>query len=219
LTRPPKSQGKLIDKATQEPLLHATATLYNQENEALITGVITTSDGSFIIDTIKNGTYVLDVSFIGYTKQRIENISVVVNQAHINWGTITLVLGANRLNEVVVTAESATVINKIDQQVFDGKKFQNTQGGSATDVLRNLPSVSLNGLGEIQVRGTSGFVVLLNGKPVQGNPITLLNQLPANSVERTEGITAPSAKYDPKGKAVILNILTKKGATNAHLLE
>jgi iron complex outermembrane receptor protein len=206
--------GKLIDKATQEPLEYATAVLYDQENEALLTGVITTSDGSFIIDIIKNGTYVLEVSFIGYTKQRIENISVVANQAHINLGTIALVLGAKRLNEVVVTAESATVINKIDRQVFDAKKFQNAQGGSATDVLRNLPSVSLNGLGEIQVRGTSGFVVLLNGKPVQGNPTTLLNQLPANSVERVEVITAPSAKYDPEGKAGILNILTKKGATN-----
>jgi len=115
---------------------------------------------------------------------------------------------------VVVITESATVINKIDRQVFDAKKFQNAQGGSATDVLRNLPSVSLNGLGEIQVRGTSGFVVLLNGKPVQGNPTTLLNQLPANSVERIEVITAPSAKYDPEGKAGILNILTKKGAAN-----
>ncbi|MFT6797045.1 MAG: iron complex outermembrane receptor protein [Maribacter sp.] len=206
--------GKLIDKATQEPLEYATAALYNQENEALITGVITTSDGSFIIDTIKTGTYVLEVSFIGYTKQRIENISVTANQALINLGTIALVLGASRLNEVVVTTESATVINKIDRQVFDAKKFQNAQGGSATDVVRNLPSVSLNGLGEIQVRGTSGFVVLLNGKPVQGNPTTLLNQLPANSVERIEVITAPSAKYDPEGKAGILNILTKKGATN-----
>lgn len=203
--------GKLIDKDTQEPLEYATAALYNQEDKALVTGVITASDGSFTMESIKDGIYFIEVSFIGYNKQRIEKINLTANKRIVDLGTIALVLGANQLNEVVVTTESATVINKIDRQVFDAKKFQNAQGGSATDVLRNLPSVSFNGLGEIQVRGTSGFVVLLNGKPVQGNPTTLLNQLPANSIERVEVITAPSAKYDPEGKAGILNILTKKG--------
>lgn len=206
--------AKLIDANTQEPLEYATAALYDQQSEALITGVITASDGRFKIASIKEGSYFLEVSFIGYAKQRIENIDLSKNEAVLDLGTIALVLGANQLNEVVVAAETATLINKIDRQVFDAKKFQNAQGGTATDVLRNLPSVSLNGLGEIQVRGTSGFVVLLNGKPVQGNPTTLLNQLPANSVERVEVITAPSAKYDPEGKAGILNILTKKGAAN-----
>lgn len=137
--------GKLIDANTTEPLEYATAALYNQENETLITGVITTMDGSFTIESVKEGTYFLEVSFIGYAKQRIENISLTKNEATLDLGTITLVLGTNQLNEVVVTTESATVINKIDRQVFDVKKFQNAQGGSATDVLRNLPSVSLNG--------------------------------------------------------------------------
>ena len=206
--------GRLIDKDTKEPLEYATAVLFEEENGALVTGVITSSDGKFTIKNIKKGAYTLEVSFIGYTKQRVENINLTADQKNINLGTIALVIGTNQLNEVVVTTESATVINKIDRQVFDAKKFQNAQGGTATDVLRNLPSVSLDGLGEIRVRGTSGFVVLLNGKPVQGSAMTLLNQLPANSVERIEVITAPSAKYDPEGKAGILNILTKKGAVN-----
>ncbi|MFD0798233.1 TonB-dependent receptor domain-containing protein [Maribacter chungangensis] len=206
--------AKLIDTNTQEPLEYATAALYDQQSEALITGVITASDGSFTIASIKEGTYFLEVSFIGYAKQRIENIDLSKNEAVLDLGTIALVLGANQLNEVVVVTESATLINKIDRQVFDAKKFQNAQGGTATDVLRNLPSVSVNGLGGLQVRGSSGFVVLLNGKPVQGNATTLLDQLPANSVERVEVITAPSAKYDPEGKSGILNILTKKGAAN-----
>ena len=114
----------------------------------------------------------------------------------------------------MVEGERATVINKIDRQVFDTKKFQNSQGGSATDVVRNIPSVTVDGLGEISVRGSTGFVVLLNGNPVQGNASTLLNQLPANAIERVEVITAPSAKYDPEGKAGILNIITRKGAAD-----
>ena len=206
--------GILLDKDTAEPLEYATAALFAQETDSLLAGVITRVDGSFTLSDIPRGTYILEVSFIGYTKQRFEGIRIGSDKTSIDLGIIALKIGANQLNEVVVVTESATLINKIDRQVFDAKKFQNAQGGSATDVLRNLPSVSLNGLGEIQVRGTSGFVVLLNGKPVQGNPTTLLNQLPANSVERVEVITAPSAKYDPEGKAGILNILTKKGAAN-----
>ena len=118
------------------------------------------------------------------------------------------------MNEVVIKAERAAVVSKIGKQVFDATKFQNSQGGTGTDVIKNLPSVSINGTGDIAVRGTTGFVILLNGKPVQGNPATILNQLPANAIDKVEVITAPSAKYDTEGKAGILNIFTKKGALN-----
>ena len=107
------------------------------------------------------------------------------------------------MNEVVIKAERAAVVSKIDKQVFDATNFQNSQGGTVTDVIKNLPSVSINGTGDIAVRGTTGFVILLNGKPVQGNPVTILNQLPANAIDKVEVITAPSAKYDPEGKAGI----------------
>ena len=206
--------GRLLDKDTSEPLEYATAALYQKEDGTLVTGVITDSDGRFLISGIALGSYRLEVSFIGYNKQLLENLDLTADQKQIDVGIIALTIGTNLLNEVVVTTETATLINKIDRQIFETKKFQNAQGGTATDVLRNLPSVSLNGLGEIQVRGTSGFVILLNGKPVQGNATTLLDQLPANSIQRVEVITAPSAKFDPEGKAGILNILTKKGVTN-----
>lgn len=82
--------------------------------------------------------------------------------------------------------------------------------GSSPDILKNLPSVPLNAEGELSVRGTSGFVILLNGKPVQSDAASLLNQLPANAVEDIEVITSPSAKYDPEGKAGMINIHYKK---------
>ncbi|MGB3149221.1 MAG: outer membrane beta-barrel protein, partial [Maribacter sp.] len=206
--------GTLEDSSTNEPLEYATAVLFDQSNGELLTGVITSASGVFILENLKKGTYSLEVSFLGYEKQRINDIILSNKSSNIDLGKILLNIGANELNEVVVQTERATIINKIDRQVYDAGKFQNAQGGSASDVLRNLPSVSLNGLGEISVRGTTGFVVLLNGKPVQGNASTLLNQLPANSIEKVEIITAPSAKYDPEGKGGILNILTKKGAIN-----
>ncbi|WP_298489433.1 TonB-dependent receptor [uncultured Maribacter sp.] len=205
--------GKIIDVDTNEPLEYATAAIFKQANKELVTGVITDINGVFSIPNLKKGSYYLEVSFLGYETKTINNI-VLENNRIKELGTIGLSIGGTELDEVVLKANRATVINKIDRQVYDAKVFQNSQGGSATDVIKNLPSVNVNGLGDISVRGTTGFVALLNGKPVQGNAATMLNQLPANAIERVELITAPSAKYDPEGKGGILNIITKKGATN-----
>jgi iron complex outermembrane receptor protein len=202
--------GKVVDK-TNFALEYATAAIYNQETNELVTGVITDINGVFVFDNLKKGTYYLEASFIGYEVKIIQGIAVVSKNKTTDLGTLRLTLG-NTLNELVIQGERATVINKIDRQVFDADKFKNAQGGSGIDVIRNLPSVSIDGQGEINVRGSSGFVVLLNGKPVQGNASTLMAQLPANAIARVEVITAPSAKYDPEGKAGILNIITKKGA-------
>ena len=204
--------GKIVDE-TNSSLEYATAAIYNQDTNELVTGVITDINGVFVFENLKKGTYYVEASFIGYEVKTIRDLVVSNPKTTTDLGTINLILG-NTLNEVVIEAERATVVNKIDRQVFDAEKFKNAQGGSGVDVIRNLPSVSIDSQGEISVRGSSGFVVLLNGKPVQGNASTLLAQLPANSIERVEVITAPSAKFDPEGKAGILNIITKKGATD-----
>lgn len=211
--------GNIIDANSNSPLEYATAALYSKLNKELITGVITDENGNFSIENIKKGTYYIEASFIGYEVKIIDNIKITNKSSSIALGTIGLSIGKNQLDAVIVKSENATVINKIDRQVFNTKTFQNTKGGAATDVIKNLPSVSVNGLGEISVRGSSGFVVLLDGKPVQGNASTLLNQLPANALERVEVITAPSAKYDPEGKAGILNIITKRGGINGNFAQ
>jgi len=206
--------GKITDAANEYSLEYATAAVFNQFDGALVTGVITNSEGVFKIPGIKKGTYYLEASFIGFQTKTIRDIQIQSRNSLVDLGTITLAIGANKLNEVVVKGERATVVNKIDRQVFDTSKFQNSQGGSATDVIKNIPSVTVDGLGAISVRGSTGFVVLLNGKPLQGDASNLLNQLPANAIESVEVVTAPSAKYDPEGKAGILNIITKKGAAD-----
>lgn len=203
--------GTVLDKEDATPLEYATVALYSQAPKKLITGVVTDINGLFYFDKLKSGIYSIEISFIGYQPKKIENI--VFSEDKKQLGNLQLSLG-NALNEVVIQSERAAVISKIDKQVFDATNFQNSQGGSATDVIKNLPSVSVNGTGDISVRGTTGFIILLNGKPVQGNPATILSQLPANTIDKVEVITAPSAKYDPEGKAAILNIFTKKGALN-----
>ena len=201
-------KGKVVDE-TNSPLEYATVAIYNQQNKSLIAGIVTDTFGNFEFTKLSKNTYFLKVSFIGYNEKTIQTISISNSKSSVDLGTISLTLGTS-LNEVVIESERATVVNKIDRQVFDAEKFKNAQGGSGIDVIRNIPSISVDGLGEISVRGSSGFVVLLNGKPVQGNATSLLSQLPANAIERVEVITAPSAKYDPEGKAGILNIITKR---------
>ncbi len=204
--------GKIVDEQN-EALEYATAALYKADDGSLITGVVTNEAGIFKVDGIKKGRYYLEASFLGYEIQRVESITVSRNSESIDLGVIRLSLGTE-LNEVIVNAQSNTVVNKIDRQVFEASKFKSAQGGSGVDVIRNLPGVSMDSQGEIRVRGSSGFMVLLNGKPIQGNANNLIAQLPANAIERVELITAPSAKYDPEGKAGIINILTKKGRAN-----
>lgn len=205
--------GKVSDISKNEALEYATVALYKKQDASLVTGVITDLNGTFSIANVKAGSYYLEASFLGYTTKTISSVLVSKKGAKIDLGTIQLSLG-NQLNEVVIQAERLAVVHKIDRQVFDTKKYQNSEGGSAVDVVKNLPSVTVDGQGEISVRGSQGFSVLINGKPTQGDASAILAQLPANALESVELITAPSAKYDPEGKGGILNIITKKGATN-----
>lgn len=210
-----KSQikGKVVDALDNYPLEFASVALYKTTSKTLETGVITNAKGLFIIQNIKPGTYYLEISFLGYQLKTIKNISITIKNQKKELGVLSLRLGkGSQLNEVVVKSEKNVVSHKIDKQVFDAKKFQNAVGGNAVDVIKNLPSVTTNGLGEISVRGSTGFTVLINGKPTQGDPSSILAQLPANALQTVELVTAPSAKYDPEGKAGILNIITKKGA-------
>jgi iron complex outermembrane receptor protein len=207
--------GKIIEANEGYPLQYATIALYKTNNKVLVTGVVTNFEGLFSIEDIKSGNYYIEASFIGYQIKTIKEITINKKGEKKDVGTLTLVLGSgNQLNEIVVKSEKSAVLHKIDRQVFDTKKYQSTVGGNAVDVVKNLPSVTVDGLGEVSVRGSKGFSVLINGKPTQGDASAILAQLPANALESIELITAPSAKYDPEGKGGIINIITKKGAIN-----
>jgi len=207
--------GKIIATEDNYPLEYATVALYQTNKKILVAGVLTDKDGRFLISKIKPGSYYLEASFIGYEIKTVEFILVNKKQEKKDLGVLKLALGSgNQLNEVIVKSEKQTVSHKIDRQVFDAKKYQSSVGGNAVDVVKNLPSVTINGMGEISVRGSKGFTILIDGTPTQGDPTSILAQLPANAIESVELITAPSAKYDPEGKAGILNIISKKGAVN-----
>ena len=206
-------EGTVLDQSNNEPLEYANVVLFQPADSSLVNGIVTNADGSFVMTGIAPGTYYLQIQFIGYESKKLDNITLSKGDNY-SLGVIAISANEQLLNEIQVTGEKASTYHKIDRQVYNAGQFQSATGGTATDILRNIPSVAINAEGGISVRGSSGFTILLNGKPVQSDPTLILSQLPANAVEDIEIVTAPSAKYDPEGKAGIINIITKKGATD-----
>ena len=204
--------GRVIDNEVNEPLEYASVALYQANSSELITGGITNESGHFSFNEISAGSYFIQVQFMGYEKEQSE-VFELTRERELHLGDIALRPAKVMVDEIAVTGTKIQAYNKLEKQMYRADQFESAQGGSAIDVLKNMPSVSVNGLGEISMRGASGFLLLINGKPVLTDPQSMLNQLPANIIENVELITSPSAKYDPDGKGGIINITTKKGTT------
>ncbi|MGB3776856.1 MAG: TonB-dependent receptor [Tunicatimonas sp.] len=205
--------GRVSDGSSDEALEYTNVLLYRAQDSTLADGVVTDAEGVFQFLAVSVGTYYLLVQFVGYETGRVDNLVVLAKQS-LSLEPLALLPSQQLLSEIQVSGQKASVYHKIDRQVYDAGQFQSATGGTATDVLRNVPSVALTAEGGITVRGATGFTLLINGKPVQSDPSLILNQLPANAVENIEIVTAPSAKYDPEGTAGIINIITKQGATD-----
>lgn len=206
-------EGSVVEQTGQQPIEFSTISLHRSADSSLVTGTVSDAKGTFLLKSLKEGNYYLAVQFLGYQPKKISNIILSKNQ-RLNLGVISLAGSEQLLKEVVVNGEKATISHKIDRQVYQASQFQSATGGTAVDVIKNLPSVSVDAQGAINVRGSSGFMVLLNGKPVQADAAQLLSQLPANAIENVEVITSPSAKYDADGKGGIINITTKTGVND-----
>ncbi|GAB3708560.1 TonB-dependent receptor [Spirosoma flavus] len=203
-------RGLLIDASTTKPIPFASVALYRPADSVAITGALSDSVGTFLITPVPPGQYLLKTFFIGY-KAQVVTLNLKRNEV-LNLGSLLLEPTKNQLNEVVVTGQRSDLMVKADRQTYRASQFGSAVGGTATDLLRNLPGISINAEGEVTQRGANGFLVLLNGKPVQANLGTLLNQLAANTIESIDVITTPSARFDPDGKAGIIAITTKSGA-------
>ncbi|MFC5411494.1 TonB-dependent receptor domain-containing protein [Larkinella bovis] len=206
-------RGFLVDESTTQPIPFASVALYRPADSLAVTGSMTDSLGVFRLTQVPAGSYQLKTFFIGY-KPYTATVTLRRGQM-LDLGTLLLEPTKNllnELNEVIVTGQRADMAVKADRQTYRAAQFGSAVGGTANDLLRNLPGISVNAEGEVTQRGANGFLVLLNGKPVQANLGTLLSQLPANTVESIDVITTPSARYDPDGKAGIIAITTKSGA-------
>jgi len=205
--------GIIADSATRAPLEAASVTsAAHQTGTAVISG----KNGSFSIRVPAGDHAAILVSYNGYRSRRV---ALAAASATTDIGTIYLQSNATSLEAIVVQGKKPPVSFKVDRQVYRAGQFGNAASGTGVDVIRNLPAVSVNALGEISFRGSSSFLVLINGRPTQGDPATVLSQLPAASIENVEIITSPSAAYDADGKAGIINIITKTGIEDGWMLQ
>ena len=213
-----KISGKVFDKKSGSPIEYATVAVLNAKDSSIVTGTVSESNGSFSVK-VANGRYLVRVSFMGYATFFYPNILAInEKQSSISLGKIMIEPNAVLINEVVVTSERTMVEYQLDKRVVNVDKNIISSGGTATDVLEQVPSVSVDNDGNVSLRGSSNVKVLINGRPYElmGNDLeTLLEQIPASTVESVEVITNPSAKYDPEGMSGIINIKLKDKTTGA----
>ena len=201
--------GNIIDSNTKEPLEYATVVLNNLETKQL-SGGITDEKGNFTIKIIP-GAYDISFEFISF---KTIKISKKIINSSLNFGTIKLSEDSDKLDEIVIIAEKSTVEIRLDKRIYNVGKDMTVKGGSASDVLDNVPSVDVDVEGNVSLRGNENVRILIDGKPsalVGLSGSDALRQLPADAIERVEVVTSPSARYDAEGTAGILNIILRKG--------
>jgi outer membrane receptor for ferrienterochelin and colicins len=203
--------GKVVEKTTNQPLEYATVTLVNTKNAKAVFGGITNNLGQFSIDA-NAGLYDVKVEFIAFNSLLIKQQKFFEDT---NLGTYSLIENPSQLNEVVVRAETSTVEIKLAKKVYNVGKDMIVKGGSASDVLNNVPSVTVDSDGNVSLRGNENVKIFIDGRPsTAANITTALQAISADSVDKVEVISNPSARYDAEGGAGILNIVLKKGKTN-----
>ena len=204
--------GKVIDASTKQGMEFANISLRKTGSKEFIKGTVSDQLGTFRLDGVSNGNYVVAVSVVGYATFEKE-LTIGTGQKTINLRNILLKEDTQLLNEVQVVGQRSQMKFEIDRKVFNVDQSLATAGGSASDVLGNIPSVQVDPEGEVSLRGNSSVTVWINGKESglsADNRAQILEQLPAESIERVEVITNPSAKYNPEGTAGIINIVLKK---------
>jgi iron complex outermembrane recepter protein len=203
--------GKLVD-GQDKPVSYATVTLFRGDS-SVVNGALSDDQGKFTIENTQAGTYKLRVSAIGFTERNIPGIQITADAPNKNLGPIKLTANAQALKEVTITGERALMEMSVDKKTFNVEKNLTSAGGSASDVLQNVPSVSVDADGNVSLRGKGGVTILIDGKPSTlfgGDAASALQSMSANSIESVEVITNPSAKYDAQGTTGIINIITKK---------
>ncbi len=203
--------GTVYDKDTGQPLEYATLVLQSVQKPEMVTGGISGLDGKFAVETMP-GQYNVRVEYLSY---KTFSLKAQTYRNSVDLGTIQLEIDAQQLADVVVVGERTTVELRLDKKVYNVGQDLTVRGGSVTDVLDNVPSVTVDVEGNISLRGNESVRILINGKPsaLSGLSPQALQQLPAESIERVEVITNPSARYDAEGTAGILNIILKQSKT------
>ena len=207
--------GKIVDNESNEPIEYIKVRLFQGKDSVLTSGVYTNSEGLFLIENVPYSNYYVILTALGYNfSDTINDITITKDIKIANLGTIKIDFNKTMvMEEVKVVGETNVIEMGLDKTTYNVAEDLSSRGGSANDVINNLPGVELDQEGNITLRGNGTATVLIDGRPSSisgGNGRTLLDALPAGSIERIEIITNPSAKYNPEGTSGIINIVLKK---------
>lgn len=205
-------KGKILDRQKSEPLGFVNIKVTEQGSDKFAGGGITDAGGNFNVSGLKDGKYTLSLTFMGY-KDVTRQFEITPAKREVQFKLLYMAEDAKQLNEVTVTGQRATMKLEVDRKSFDVGQLISNAGQSASDVLDNVPSIEVDNDGNVSLRGNSSVEVWINGKAsglTSDNRAQILQQLPAESIDRVEVIDNPSAKFSAEGSAGIINIVLKK---------
>ena len=207
-------KGQVIDKQTNTPVASVSIQIFKMKDSSLVKGMATDENGAFSLTDIPFGMYKLKASMIGYVTYVANNVLIAPQSKDVDLGVIKIEQGdETKTAEIEVTAEMPIFQTQIDKKVYNVEKSLVSESGTLIDVLKNVPSVTVDSEGNIKLRGSSNIKFLINGKPsaILGlDPSTILDQIPASNVQSIEIITNPSSKYEAEGTTGIINFVLKK---------
>ena len=203
--------GKVVEKSSQQALGYATVTFFQVGSKTPVSGGLTNDNGEFAVQ-INAGTYDISIEFISF---QIVDFKARTINSNTNLGIISLQDDVTQLSEVVIRNETTAIDIKLDKKVYSIGNDLMVKGGTVSDVLDNIPSVTVDADGSISLRGNESVRILIDGRPSTAiNVAEALKMLPADAIDKVEVITNPSARYDSEGGAGLLNIILKKGKRN-----
>lgn len=201
--------GKVIDKQSGDAMLYVTVSVHDIKDTALITGGITDVNGTFTLKDVPVGKkYLFKCSFIGYAT--LFNTVDFSSTNEVDLGEVILSPGNEVLEGLEVTADKPIVTYEIDKKVVNVEEMNTVASQTAVEVLANIPSISVDMDGNVSLRGSQGFTLLINGRPSALPASEALQMIQASNIKDIEIITNPSAKYDAEGTSGIINVILKK---------
>jgi outer membrane cobalamin receptor len=203
--------GRVQEDVTKQNIAYATVAIYNKTNNTLLTGIITDDEGKFHIELSKGGNYYVKINILGYGEHVIDDINLNQNTPELDLGAVLIKQEHTNLDEIVVHAEGASIEYKVDRKVIDVEKLGVSNNMPLSEALQILPAVETDADGNVSLRGSRNFQVLIDGKPTVLNGSEALQQFTSAQIEKIEVITNPSAKYEANNTSGIINLILKKG--------
>ena len=201
--------GRVIDSVSNQSMEYVTVALFSEKDSSLLTGAITNGVGEFLIKEIPFGNYYVRFSFIGYRNTIKKGVVISPTKKSVDFNKVILAPEQTMLEDVSVVAEKPLVVYEIDKKVINVADMNTVASATAIEVLENIPSITVDMDGNVSLRGSSGFTLLIDNKPTTMDASEALQLIPASNIKDIEIITNPSAKYNAEGTSGIINLMLK----------